>query len=568
MRINYLLLASVPGLLGACTGGTSNGKTAGVGGMGSGAGGVETGGQVSSGAGGAGATNGGAPGGGVPSAGGPTAGSGAGVTSTGGASGSGGAMSSGGTGAIGGMMSGGAGAGGAPGSSTCPYTAPEDPNPFPEGWTRGEVTVFNENGGWTWYNDERVVVDVEGGKIVVGSAASSASSQNQNTNIEVVIHDLASGQNTKKSLGTLSYSDDHNNPGIVVKAPGEYFVAYAHHNVDCNTYWANYENGSWSQTQVYGWGPHGCTTNPKKDAVTYNNIWKLSSENKIYNFIRSIQTSPSFLLSEDDGATWSLAGRLTASPQVGYNAGYYKYWGNGIDRIEFFATESHPRDSNTSVYHGYIKGGKTYDSLDAEVDANIFDTSAPEITRFTRVFQAGGMLGGVSLRRLWNFDVARYEDGTIGVLWQGRENECADKNNCDPKHHFAYSRFDGTAWESTRLVKGGRTLYRNESDWWEEDYLGGAALDPDDPHVIYVSTNVDPRDETKEYPVNEIWKGVTCDDGATFTWSPMTMNSNDENLRPAVPKWNASNSALLWFRGNYQTAQMYSAQVVGILERE
>jgi hypothetical protein len=60
---------------------------------------------------------------------------------------------------------------------------------------------------------------------------------------------------------------------------------------------------------------------------------------------------------------------------------------------------------------------------------------------------------------------------------------------------------------------------------------------------------------------------VTCDDGATFVWVPMTMNSTDENLRPVVPKWDAENSALLWFRGNYQTAQMYSAEVVGLIEK-
>src|SRR5690606_1381743 len=184
--------------------------------------------------------------------------------------------------------------------------------------------------------------------------------------------------------------------------------------------------------------------------------------------------------------------------------------------------------------------------------SNLFDSNAPEITEFTRVFQAGSMLGGVTLRRLWNFDVARYEDGTVGVLWQGRENECADKNNCTPGHHVAYSRFDGTEWKSTRLVKGGRTLYRNKSDWWEEDYLGGAALDPDDPHVVYVSTNIDPRDDTTDHTVNEIWKGVTCDDGATFKWTPMTMKLQNENLRPVVPKWDAANSALWWFRGNYQ----------------
>jgi hypothetical protein len=493
--------------------------------------------------------------------------------------GSGGVPSSAGGGAGGATPSAGAGGMSAAGSGgsagapslvmTCPYTAPTDPATFPKNWTASPVTQFNANGGWTWYNDERVVVDAAGGKIIVSSAASSASSQTQNTSIDVVIHDLATGQNTKKSLGTLSYSDDHNNGGIVVKAPGEYFVAYAHHNVDCNTYWSNYSGGAWAATKIYGWGTHGCTTNPKKDAVTYNNIWRMSSEaGALYNFVRSIETSPSFLHSEDNGATWKLAGRLTASPQVGYNAGYYKYWGNGVDRIDFFATESHPRDSNTSVFHGYIKGKKSYDSLGTEVDANIFDTMAPEITKFTRVFAAGSMLGGVTLRRLWNFDVARYEDGTVGVLWQGRENECADKNNCTPGHHVAYSRFDGTKWTSKRLVKGGRTLYRNKSDWWEEDYLGGAALDPDDPHAVYVSTNIDPRDETKTYPVNEIWKGVTCDAGATFTWTPITMNSDNENLRPVVPKWDVKNKAVLWFRGNYQTAQMYSAEVVGILKRE
>jgi hypothetical protein len=46
------------------------------------------------------------------------------------------------------------------------------------------------------------------------------------------------------------------------------------------------------------------------------------------------------------------------------------------------------------------------------------------------------------------------------------------------------------------------------------------------------------------------------------------MNSPDENLRPVVPKWDGQNTALLWFRGNYQTAQRYDAEVVGILTRE
>jgi hypothetical protein len=476
------------------------------------------------------------------------------------------------SGGSGGSGGGGSGGGGdvPTGPMTCPYTPPEEPDTFPMGWTAGDVTVFNDNGGWTWYNDERVVVDAEAGKIVISSAASNASNQNSNTNIDAVIHDLATGMNEKMALGSLSYSDDHNNGGIVIKAPGEYFVGWAHHNVDCNSYWRNYGDGEWGPQVTHAWG-EGCPWGTRPDNITYNNPWKMSSEGRYYNFIRSVNTSPNFLYSEDEGQTWTYGGRLTASPQQGYNAGYYKFWGNGVDRVDFFATEAHPRDANTSVFHGYIKGGKSYDSFDQELDGELFDTDAPQITEFTTVFSAGGTIDGVAVRRLWNFDIARYEDGTIGVLWQGRENECADKNNCNPGHHVLYSRFDGAGWTSTYLVQGGRTLYREQGanvEWWEEDYLGGAALDPDDPHVIYVSTNIDPRDNSTAYPNNEIWKGVSCDDGASFQWTPMTMNSPNENLRPVVPKWDAQNTALLWFRGNYQTAQKYSAEVVGILTRE
>ncbi len=433
-------------------------------------------------------------------------------------------------------------------------------------------------------------MDSEGGKIVFGSAASSANNQTASTSIDAVVYDTTTGMSERSSLGSLSYSDDHNNPGIVVKAPGEYFAAWAHHNVECTTYFSNFSAGSWATTQSYDWVQHGCPWNSNSGAttctpgdddpgscVTYNNVWKMSSEGRYYNLIRATETNPSLLVSEDAGATWEYKGRITSGPQVGYNAGYYKYWGNGVDRIDFFATEAHPRDANTSVFHGYLMGGKAYDSFGTEIDEDIFDDDAPEIVEFTRIFQAGEMLDGVPLNKLWNYDITRYADGTIGVLWQGREstnrahsgtNEF-NLDNWDPGHHMAYSRFDGSEWTSTRLARGGRVLYRRTSGtWWEEDYLGGGALDPDDPHVIYISTNIDPRDGSTEYTWNEIWKGVTCDGGTSFHWTPLTMNSPSENLRPHVPKWDGQHTLVTWFRGVYNTAQEYDTDLVGIISTE
>lgn len=520
-----------------------------------------------------GAASGGAPGtGGLPGVGGVVVGTGGAVLGAGGAVlGSGGAgaapaggSAAGGGGGGGGASGGAAGSGGTPAVGSCPFEPPTDPASFPSNWSSQELITFNDNGGWTWYNDERVVVDPEGGKLIIGSAASNASNQGASPQIEAVTYDLANGTKDKMVLGSLSYSDDHNNPGILVKAPGEYFFAWAHHNVDCTTYFRNYGGGAWAATGTFNWSSKGCPWGTSQSHVTYNNPWNMSSENKYYNFVRSVDTSPNFLVSTDQGKTWAFAGRLTASPQQGYNAGYYKYWGNGVDRIDFFATEAHPRDADTSLYHGYVKGGKSYNSTDVEKDATIADATAPQIKDFTTVFTAGGMLDGVGLHCLWNFDVARYADGTIAVLWQGREGGCG-KDNTTPNHRIAYSRFDGTKWTSTYLVHGGETLYSDRSDWWEEDYLGGAALDPDDPSVVYVSTTYDPRDDTTIHPKHEIWKGVTCDSGATFEWTPITMNSQEENVRPVVPKWDDKKTALLWFRGKYNTAQKYDASVVGML---
>jgi len=581
--MNRLALALTSGLLFACGGGSrpaegTGGSPASGGTGGQSMGGSQTGGSASGGALSGGASSGGASSAGAPNGGTTTVGSGGAATGGSSSGGSAGAPAAGGAtpgtggsggstaGSAGAPASGGAGGGGVLSSPSCPYTPPKDPATFPKGWTKGDVTVFNKNGGWTWYNDERVVVDTEAGKIVVSTAASNATNQGASPQIHAVIHDLATGSNSQTTMGSLSYSDDHNNGGIVITGPGKYFVGWAHHNVDCLSHWRTYD-GTWAAEKTFQWNTQGCPWGSRPDNITYNNPWKMSAEGKYYNFVRSVQTSPNLLVSTDSGVTWKYAGRLTASPQQGYNAGYYKYWGNGVDRVDFFATEAHPRDANTSIYHGYLKGGKTYDSVGTQKDADVSDGMAPEITQFTKVFSAGSMINGITLRCLWNFDIARYDDGTIGVLWQGRESTCGDKNDTNAKHRILYSRFDGTKWTSTYLVRGGRTLYRNRSDWWEEDYLGGAALHPDDPGVIYVSTPVDPRDDTTVYPVHEIWKGVTCDNGATFKWEPITMNSENENLRPAVPKWDAKNSVVAWFRGNYQTAQMFSAETVGIITR-
>ena len=190
------------------------------------------------------------------------------------------------------------------------------------------------------------------------------------------------------------------------------------------------------------------------------------------------------------------------------------------------------------------------------IDNNIMDGNAPDIPEFTTVFRTGSNLGSVRLTHLWNIDLMRYDDGTIVLLFQGR----ADGNTDDPDKRFGYARFDGSSWRSTYLVKAGHKLYDSE-----QDYTGLGAIHPNDPYTIYISTTTDPRDDTTQFSKHEIWRGTTCDEGQTFTWTPITENSTQDNLRPIVPYWESDRTVLLWMRGTYSSAQTYTTSVVGLV---
>jgi hypothetical protein len=415
-----------------------------------------------------------------------------------------------------------------------------------------KIVQYNDNGGWCWYQDERVLVDTKGGKFIIGSVASGGS---RNGDIEVVISDLAGASPKKFTLGRLD-PDDHNAPAFVVRPDGKYAAMWAGHRQDCNSYYSVFDGSAWAAQKKFDWAPKGCPwDSAMSQKITYSNLWYLSAESKLYSAVRSVNTSPNLLTSSDDGGTFGYYGRLTATPTTGYVAGYYKYWGNGSDRIDFVATEAHPRDADTSLFHGYYQGGKVYNSAGTAIDDNVGDASAQNIDKFTKLFAAGTTIKGVKLEHLWNHDMVRYADGTIAVIGQGR---VSGTGSDDPDKRMIYARFDGTAWKTTYLGKAGKKLYPAE-----QDYTGLSALHPDNPHILFISTTIDPRDDTTNLGKHEIFQGVTCDNGATFKWAPITEKSTVDNLRPVVPKWDSSHTLLLWMKGTYNTAQSFSTKIVG-----
>ena len=414
-------------------------------------------------------------------------------------------------------------------------------------WVDAKVYTYISGGSWCWFQDERAVIDTAKNKLVIGAT-------NMQANTLVAIFDLESKtKDSEKKFNSLGSGkqDDHNAPGILIGPDGSYIAMWAQHYDQYNTHYSIYKNGSWSAEKTFNWNniPGGTDY-----TIAYNNVYYLSKEKRMFDFSRANDRAPNFLYSDDNGSTWKFGGQLTTNKSNTYNKGYYKYWSNGVDRIDMAFTEQHPRDDTTSIYHGYFMGGKTYNSFGEVADDDVYTKdSIPTFGAFTKVFAHNTKVDGVTMGRCWQSDLCRYDDSTIAILFFARAND----DTLD--HRNFYARFDGKKWNVTYLGKAGKGIYASE-----QDYTGLGALNPDDAGRIYLCTRYNPADD-KEQPSNkrELWRGTTEDFGATWTWEKVTANSTKDNFRPIIPKWTPGKEALLWFKGDYIKAQDVRTDVIG-----
>jgi hypothetical protein len=194
------------------------------------------------------------------------------------------------------------------------------------------------------------------------------------------------------------------------------------------------------------------------------------------------------------------------------------------------------------------------------VDEDILDNAAPNQTALTKVFASDPEDGSQVYTRAWTIDLAVDGAGNPYAIFTTRANDIPVNSNGYYDHRFWYARYDGEKWHVHQLAKAGARLYRSE-----QDYTGLVALDPHDPNSLYMSTTVDPRDGSM-LTFHEIFQGKTNDGGSSWSWLPITFNSQIDNLRPIVPVWDAEHTALVWMRGTYRSMHDYDLDIVGLTE--
>jgi hypothetical protein len=428
-------------------------------------------------------------------------------------------------------------------------------SPIAVGVAHPEVVVLNDNGAWSWFEDERAVIDEQSGTLVVSSVASARGSggAERDGNVEVVTYDLTTGVRHRAVLHPHLQADDHDSAGLYVRRDGRYVAMYSRHAADAITRWRVSEGPDgvrWGGERSYA---HGAV-------VSYSNLYR-AVDGRVYAFVRSAGRDPHLLVSDDDGASWRHGGRLLAGP----GRPYVRYASDGSGRIHLLVTEQHPLDFPTGIFHGVIDGHGLRSSDGTVVDVDISDDAAVEPDQLTEVYR------GDACVRAWAMDVQVDRHGlpyaAFTVHGGPGAQSCAVGNT--PRSGYYYARFDGTTWHTHLVADAGSALSATEPY-----YTGLVALDPGDPGRLVVSTDVDPSTGTPLVSAadgqrhHELFEGTTNDEGATWDWSAVTADSTVDNLRPIIPVSSGSRRVLLWLRGVYNGYTDYDLDVVAVVTDE
>ncbi len=309
----------------------------------------------------------------------------------------------------------------------------------------------------------------------------------------------------------------------------------------------------------------------------YANVYRLPAEaNRIFNFHRGLGYNPNCNFSDDEGKSWQYGWRLAEStradlandPRYTGTDGtrpYVNYASNHEDEIHFIITNDHPRAYDNSLYHGFYRAGKLFGTDGTELAA-LGDANS----RILRPQDFTELFAGDADHVAWGCDVELDSKGhpyvAFSVQVDGASTRTQRKTG-GMDHRYYYGRWDGERWNVHELAFAGTRFYAGE-----DDYTGLVALDPNDPDTVVISTNADPK--SGEPLISSVdgkrhWKlfqGQTDDGGAIWNWTALTVDSDEDQLRPVIPDWPDGPRVILWSRGKLVSYLDYHLDIVGLVQ--
>lgn len=452
----------------------------------------------------------------------------------------------------------------APGSES-----PDGPEPSAAGASSpladAPVTLLNDNGAWSWFQDERAIFTRDG-RLMVTSVADRTGTDGEarDGGTEVTSLDLRTDATWTDVVRKGLASDDHN-AAALLELPERTLALATSHSSDPNIYQANLEE------EGLGWVPDPPMLRPEAAAydgalgrnsgVTYSNLAFLAQENdgrgRVYNIFRSAGETLHLITSDDQGRTWTNRGRIFTPFRA-----YIRMVSDGQKRISFVITNGHPANfDGTSLYGGYIEDDAIH-RPDGTRLATLGDPVDP--VDLSLVF-SGTAARADRQTDAWGSDIALDANGNPVVTFSTTVPGHPRREFRYRRHEARYARWDGTAWQQRLMGDAGAEV----GD--QVHYTGLSTIDPSDPDRVFLSTDSHPatgellRSAADGKVHHEIYEGRTTDGGATWTWTAVTRDSREDNVRPIVPNPRDGNWALIWMRGSYRSGLEFDTEVIAIV---
>lgn len=395
------------------------------------------------------------------------------------------------------------------------------------------VSTLTDDGAWCWFSDPRAIYSKQkNGQIVTGWVTKSG-------DIMSASLDLKSGKIQQKRLYTKLEIDDHDNPAFLELTDNRILTQYTWHGgskkgmgVIQNTTLQPRDVTTFSDSLVFKPQTPELLKKYVRETYTYANPFMLSGENhKIFSFGRWVGFKPNLITSTDNGKTWSDPVVVITSRELNTNnRPYVKYYSDGKSRIHLIFTDGHPNaEPLNSVYYCYYEKGAFWradGSKIATMDQLPFHPSDATV-----VYKATPETG-----KAWIFDVVADEKGRPVVAYT--------RYPTNLQHQYYYAVYDGKKWIDNHLIDSGKWFPQTPEGKKEreENYSGGLTIDPIDPSIVYFSHEIN--------DVFEISKAQTSDKGKTWKTTPITRNSQLDNVRPVIPRYKkkGDKNVLLWMQ--------------------
>jgi hypothetical protein len=369
------------------------------------------------------------------------------------------------------------------------------------------------SGARTWFNSQSTILI--GGTVYAGAVTSAG---------DVVVGPVGGSATT---LHATFQTDDHDNPALLRRSSdGRIIAAYCRHAVD-NNYYVRISTNPDDLSAFDAEENIGVQLG--NDSDTYANLVEVTDG--IFNFFRAVPPSgrraPHYSISSDGGVTWATDVHLLSN---GTQRPYIHVANGGSNRIDIVCNSGNPVEilsGECSLYHLYYDAGSWKKSDGTVITNPPFDTA----TELTRIWDG-------STIKAWSWDIRNY-DG-VPIIVYAVFPSLTD-------HRYRYARWTGSSWDDHEICDAGGTIYPSAGS--QDYYSGGVCLDPDNKNRIFCSRKIG--------SVHQIFKGVTSDDGATWTLTQLT-SSASKCFRPQ--KLGGTNT-ITYVTGTYTSYTNYSTAI-------